>query len=56
MRWGMSGFEEQEQTRPQYKGIRFVHICAVCTELPLYSIVMLHGHEDRKHVCPTSVA
>ncbi|CAM9104726.1 unnamed protein product [Ectocarpus sp. 13 AM-2016] len=22
MRWGMSGFEEQEQTRPQYKGIR----------------------------------
>lgn len=23
MRWGMSGFEEQEQTRPQYKGIRF---------------------------------
>lgn len=22
MRWGMSGFEEQEQTRPQYQGIR----------------------------------
>ena len=27
MRWGMSGFEEQEQTRPQYKGIR-------CDEVP----------------------
>lgn len=27
MRWGMSGFEEQEQTRPQYKGIR-------CDEIP----------------------
>lgn len=24
MRWGMCGFEEQEQTRPQYRGIRYV--------------------------------
>lgn len=22
MRWGMTGFEQQEQTRPQYQGIR----------------------------------
>lgn len=23
MRWGMTGFEQQEQTRPQYQGIRY---------------------------------
>lgn len=27
MQWGMCGFEEQEQTRPQYRGIRYAKSC-----------------------------